>query len=157
MNKNHISIAVLISAVVLLVVGSFFVFFIPKFTGTRTNLWLGDGIFSAKLALDDVSRDQAWNDKTSLQANEALIMAYYSDNKWPINVKDMKVAIDIVWLDSDKKVVYEAKNITLDSTQTEITPTKNARFVIELPSGTIDDKVIHIGSTAVFEVTGDVK
>jgi len=49
-------------------------------------------------------------------------------------MKDMKVPIDIVWLDSNKRVVHIVKESSPDdSTSITFTPLSQAKYVIELP------------------------
>ncbi len=64
----------------------------------------------------------------------------------------MKYPIDIVWLDKDKKVVYIVKNAPPESYPYEnFTPKQDARYVLELPAGTVSKKSIAIGKEAMFD------
>lgn len=85
----------------------------------------------------------------SLPAGRAMLFVFPNDSKWAIWMKDMKYPIDIVWLDKGTKVVYLVKNAEPSSyPKTRFTPDKDARYVIELPSGTIERTGISIGDLA---------
>ena len=155
--SGRIGATIIVALVILIVVGSFIFFILPMMTNSKVNLWIGDGIFKANVALDEKTREKGWNDKTSIESAEALIMVYPNEDKIAVSVKDMKVAVDIIWLDSNKKIVYLAKDISPDSPQMEITSDKSAKYVIELASGMIDSKSINIGSTAVFDIEKEAK
>lgn len=147
----------IVALAVLVIVGSFIAFILPMITNSKVNLWIGDGIFKASVALDEKGREKGWNDKANVESAEALIMVYPNEDKVTVSVKDMKVTVDLVWLDSNKKIVYLAKDISPDSPQMEIASEKSAKYVIELAGGMIDSKSINIGSTAVFDIEKEAK
>ncbi len=85
----------------------------------------------------------------SLPEGEAMVFAFPRDSKWGIWMKDMNYPIDIVWLNSDREVVYLVKNAQPSSYPTTIyTPSTASRYVIELPSGTIERTGITVGDPA---------
>jgi len=67
---------------------------------------MGDGVFTAKLATTPSQRDTGLGDLTTLAPDQAMIFAYPSDSKWPISVIGTKPAVDIIWVNKDKKIVY---------------------------------------------------
>ena len=74
-------------------------------------------------------------------------------------MKGRSHALDIVWLDHKKKVVYMVKNVTEIDIDKMYAPDKVARYVIELPVRTVDQRAISLGGVAVFDEPkrGDVK
>jgi uncharacterized membrane protein (UPF0127 family) len=85
----------------------------------------------------------------SLGQDQAMLFVFPQVSKWAIWMKDMNYPIDIVWLDSDGQVVYLVKDAQPSSyPKTQFTPDKPARYVIELPSGTIERTGIVIGDPA---------
>lgn len=96
---------------------------------------------------DELERGLSGTD--NLPNEHGMLFVFPTDNKWPIWMKDMKYPIDIVWLDKDTTVVYMVKNAQPESyPDTQFTPNKNARYVIELASGTIERTGITIGDYA---------
>jgi uncharacterized membrane protein (UPF0127 family) len=67
-------------------------------------------------------------------------------------MKDMNFPIDIIWLDKDKKVVYIVKNAPPESYPYEhFEPKEEARYVLEVAAGTVEDKKIMIDAPATFD------
>ena len=151
--------AMFIALITLLAVGTAFLFVaFPLMFNQPTQVWLGDGIFNSKIALNDESRTKGLSGVTELNPDQALLMAFPSEGKWGIWMKDMNMPIDIVWLNKDKKVVYIVKNAPTDDQTKIYTPTKVAQFVVELPAGTVDSRSIETNKLAVFQLNmGDVK
>lgn len=151
---SSVSLAVIIIGIIAVVLASAIIF-VSSSMQSRISLNVGDGIFTAKLAGTPSLRDKGLSGVTNLSHDQALILAYPSDGKWPIDMKNMKVPLDILWLNSDKKIVYIVKNASPDNIDTVFTPKTDARFVIELPAGSADNLSIKSGYSAVFNVDGE--
>lgn len=97
------------------------------------------------------------SDTKSLPADHAMLFVFpqSSIQGTSIWMKDMNYPLDIVWLNNDRVVIHMEKNV-LPSTYNRADPTKStifkpdqpARYVIELPSGTIDETGIVLGDPA---------
>ena len=112
---------------------------------------IGDGVFKADVAKTAEERQQGLSGTSSLRQDQALLLVYETDGKWPIWMKDMRYPIDIVWLDNLKKVVYIAKNVPPDSYPEQFTPKDPARYILEFPAGTVDEKNIIVSEQATFD------
>jgi len=78
-------------------------------------------------------------------------MIYPNEAKWGIWMKDMHIPIDIVWLDKNKKIVHIVKNVSPDNSTSKIfEPNTIAKYVVELPAGTVDSKAIITNQLARF-------
>ncbi len=118
----------------------------------HTTLRLGDGVFTTQVAKTDAERDKGLSGTHSLRDNQAMLLVYESDDKWPIWMKDMSYPIDIIWLDKDKKVIYIVKNAPPESYPYEqFTPKEKARYVVEVVAGTVGRKKITIDLEAHFD------
>jgi len=124
----------------------------------RTNVTLGGTTFSSRIAKTDASRSKGLAGVTNLAPNQAMLLAFKTDDKWQIWMKDMKISIDILWLDSDKKVIYIVNDAPFQNgTSTIYTPDSDARYVLELAAGTAKAKNIEVGQTASFTIKGAVQ
>jgi uncharacterized membrane protein (UPF0127 family) len=66
----------------------------------------------------------------------------------------MKIPLDIIWMNSDKKVIYIVTNASPDlGTSKTFKPETPARYVLEVPAGTVMSAGIKIGNTATFSIT----
>ena len=141
---------ILIVGIVALLVYSVAAYAVATFRPT-TEVRLGSGVYHLWVASSEVERVQGLSGVDKLSMNGGLLMKFESDGAWGIWMKDMKVPIDIVWLNKNKEVVYIVKNIHPNtSTDTTYVPKKDARYVIELPAGSVDQAAIKIGIEATF-------
>lgn len=152
------STSFLIAAMLLIVAGAAVFLLISQLQPT-TVLSFGNGIFKARIANTPFTREKGLSGVTELGPQQAMILAFPSDDTWRIWMKDMKVPLDIVWLDHDKKVVYSVKNASPDTSTAEpFIPSAPARYVVELPVGSIEGQHIRTGDIASFEINQeDVK
>lgn len=155
-HKNLPAILI-ISSVLIFIAYTFLIVILPNMLKPETQLWLGDGIFRTDLALDNDARTKGLSGVSALDHDQALLMAFPSNDRWGIWMKDMDISIDIVWLDSEKRVISILKNATPGSLDIK-KPNQAARYVVELPAGTVDSKSINIKEMAIFEISkSDIK
>jgi uncharacterized membrane protein (UPF0127 family) len=119
----------------------------------HATLRIGDGVFRAQIATTDTARSQGLSGIPQLLPDQALIIAYDSDSKWSVVMKDMSNSFDIVWTDQNKKIVYIVKNASPTTYPVTYTPNSLVRYVIGLPAGTVDNKSIMLNGNATFDVT----
>ncbi len=149
---SNVSLAVIVIGVIALIFAAVVSLFATN-VQSRISLNIGDGIFTAKLANTPDLRDKGLGGLTNLSADQALIMAYPSDSKWQIWMKDMKIPIDIIWLNQDRRIVYIVTNVSPDNgTDNVFEPKTDSRYVIELPAGSVSNLNIKVGLTAVFDI-----
>ena len=148
---------ILIAGVLAIIIASTAAFMVLNFKPT-TEVRVGTGVFQTRIADNEASLQQGLSGVEKLKPNEGLLMIFASDDTWGIWMKDMKIPLDIVWLDSNKSVVNIVKNASPElSTTKTFTPVKAARYVIELPEGSVVKNSITIGDKATFTVPGENK
>jgi len=141
---------ILIVGLVALLVYSVGAYIVTNFRPT-TELRMGSGVYHLWVADTEAERIQGLSGVDKLSMNGGLLMKFDSDSAWSIWMKDMKIPLDIIWLNKDKEAVYIVKNASPElSTDTTFTPKKDARYVIELPAGGVDQAAIKTGMTATF-------
>lgn len=116
-------------------------------------LRIGDGVYDARFATTPTTRAQGLSGTSSLGKAEALVFVFPTDGKWKIWMKDMNYPLDIVWLDDDKSVIYSVENALPEGGEDVIfEPPTDARYVIELSSGSVEARNIVVGDRAEFDV-----
>lgn len=141
----------IVGGVLLLVGLAAYYLLLPKLQ-PHTTVHVGDGVFTTRVAKTQDEREKGLGGTRSLGDDQAMLLVYDSDGKWPIWMKDMNYPLDIVWLDKDKKVVYIVKNAPPESYPYEqFTPKEEARYVLEFAASTVGKKKIDIGSVASFD------
>ncbi len=158
MRKDFNTFTIIAIILIITFIGVFFVI-MPNMPHSSTSLRIGDGVFRARVAYTQDDREKGLSGVTNMSADQALLMVYPDSGKWGIWMKDMKIPIDIIWLDQDKKVVFIVKNAYPDEENLRTYVTKMpAKYVIELPAGTVDSRAIKFDSVATFHIDeGGVK
>lgn len=141
--------------IIVLIVIAVAAFLLIRDRQSKLPLVLGDGAFQATVLRTESEREKGLSGTDSLAANAAMLFVFPSDGKWSVWMKDMKYPIDIVWLDSNKQVVYLVKRATPESyPDTTYVPRTTARYIVELPAGTIQSKSITMKTKAIFNDEG---
>ena len=123
-----------------------------RFMEPRVMVMAGNGVFQASVAQTPAERTKGLSNTTRLKQTEAMLLVFDSADFWSIWMKDMNYPIDVVWLNDQKQVVYIVKNMPPDSYPKQFTPETAARYVLELPAGTVDQKAIKPQTTVRFEL-----
>ncbi len=147
----------LIGGVLIVIFMVFFNLIYPKIASSTVYLVIGDGVFQARLATNEAQREKGLSGVDKISQEQALLMIFPDEANWEISVKDIEVPIDIVWLNSGKKVVYVVTNASSNSNNTAFTPKLAAKYVIELPAGTVEKKEIKLNRLAAFEIDSSIK
>ncbi|MEO6109694.1 MAG: DUF192 domain-containing protein [Candidatus Saccharimonadales bacterium] len=143
----------LIAGVVIVVAASAVSFGLLNFVPT-TEVRLRSAVFAVTLAQDEISQEKGLSGVSALKPNGGLLMVFDTDDTWGIWMKDMKVPIDILWLDSAKSVVYTVKNASPElGTTKKFRPGTPARYVLEIPAGSVTRYGIKTGDKAEFTIT----
>jgi len=124
-----------------------------------TQLRLNSNVFSVQVAKTEAEREKGLSGVEKLNPNTGLLMVFSTDGEWGIWMKGMKVPIDILWLNKDKKVIYIVTDATPElSTDKTFVPKSPARYVLEVAAGTVKNSGIKINDVASFEIDeGTVK
>lgn len=115
---------------------------------------VGTASIQAAVADTEAERNKGLSDKVHITDNHGMLFVFDYDKKWPIWMKDMRVAIDIVWIDADKKVVDVKHNVSPDTYPSYYEPSGNARYVLEIASGVARRANIEPGVKVQFELPG---
>jgi uncharacterized membrane protein (UPF0127 family) len=154
MDKQRDALVWVLVGFTLLLVGAAAFYTLWPNVQPHVTVKIGDGVYKADVAKTNAERTKGLSGTSSLRNDQALLLVYESDDKWPIWMKDMNYPIDILWLDSDKRVIYIVKNAPPDSYPDEqFVPKKDARYVLELPAGSVSEKNIAINLQATFDET----
>lgn len=90
-----------------------------------------------------------------LPRNGGLLMDFTVNGSHGIVMRDMQVPLDIIWLDENKKVVHIVKNAPPELGESKVfTPVEPARYVVEIPAGSVKNSAIKLGDVADFSAKG---
>src|SRR3990167_7225929 len=122
-------------------------FITPSATGSaetqkkeNTQVTVKDLAIKAKIADEPKEQQTGLADYSSLALDEGMLFVFDQSKRHTFWMKDMKFAIDIIWIDNQKKIVDVARNVPveLDKSDKELTkysPKSEAKYVLEINAG----------------------
>lgn len=110
---------------------------------------------NATVAASSEDQKKGLGKRESLPLNEGIIFVFDQLGSYSFWMKDMKFAIDIIWLDENKKVVDIATNAPAqpDKSDRDLTlykPKSDAKYVLEVNAGLSSLNNIQVGDQAAF-------
>src|SRR5215204_475679 len=93
--------------------------------------------------------------KNQLKENEAMLFVFEDSAKHPFWMKDMKFPIDIIWLDSNGKVVHIEQNLQPCVSVfvcPGYAPNADSQYVLETVAGFTQRHNISVGTNIDFEL-----
>jgi uncharacterized membrane protein (UPF0127 family) len=121
-------------------------------TAQPTQVCFKSSCVSAEIADNDESRRVGLMNRTSLAPDAGMLFVFESDGIYPFWMKDTRIPLDMIWLDSDLKVVdiKHAVPCGVDPCPDYI-PSGKAKYVLEVNEGYTDQKSIRVGDRATFK------
>ena len=149
--ENHASSWMIAGFMALIIIAAIAVI-APQLT-PRVTVRIGDGVYNARLAETPAQLERGLSGVKHLGSSDGMLLVFDRDEKWSIWMKDMHFPIDIIWMDRDKSVVHIVKNASPENYPRErFTPKVEARYVLEVPAGSVDARSINIDETANFDL-----
>lgn len=122
---------------------------------SNVEVKLNNSVYHLALADSGEELTKGLSGTESLDPDGGLLMDFGVDSRWGIWMKDMKIPLDIVWLDREKRVVYIKENVSHElGTSVTMRPDEPNRYVIELPAGSVSKSGIAVGQLAEFTIQG---
>ncbi|MFO0920733.1 MAG: DUF192 domain-containing protein [Candidatus Saccharimonadales bacterium] len=104
-----------------------------------------EGCISLEIANTDATRVMGLSGRENMEENSGLLFVFPKPGKQCIWMKDMNFALDIIWLDSDKKITAIKKDVKPESYPDAFCPSDDAKYVIELNSGVSSRAGLQVG------------
>lgn len=101
---------------------------------------------------DDEERMRGLSGTSQLPDGTGMLFIYDDSSYHGIWMKDMNYPIDIVWLDEDRKIVHLQEFATPDSYPRVFAPQVPAKYVLEVPVGSIKSYGMNYGRTMEFNL-----
>jgi uncharacterized membrane protein (UPF0127 family) len=100
----------------------------------------------AEIADNDQARSIGLMNRDSLADTEGMLFVFPSPDRYAFWMKNMRISIDIIWIDKDKRIVDIRTRVPpCGEVCGSMVPAKEALYVLELRSGSADDRKIKIG------------
>lgn len=89
-----------------------------------------------------------------LKKDHGMLFVFQEPQAWTFWMKNTKIALDLIWLDGKKRVIYIERNVPIctrtDESCPQYRPNDDALFVLEIAGGTVDSYKIEKGSKLQF-------
>jgi len=112
---------------------------------------IGGQTVKVDLALTEAEQTQGLSGRLKLDPNAGMLFVFDHPDKYQFWMPDMNFSIDMIWLTSDMKVDYIAKDATPESYPATFGPGANdgvAKYVLEVPTGFAEKNHLQIGDSA---------
>lgn len=106
--------------------------------------------YSLLVAKTLTSQEKGLGDRNSLPQNQGMLFAFKGQALHCFWMKDMRFPLDMIWIDSDKRVVYIKQNLSPNSYPKTFCSSNLAEYVIELNAGQVQSADIHTGELLNF-------
>ncbi len=125
--------------------------------GSRVNVTVKGLTVDAEVAANSASRKKGLSKRDSIPFKQGMLFVFENPGQYGIWMKDMRFAIDILWLDENKKVVDLIAEVVpeqgkKDSELTIYKPSHNAKYVLEINAGLVKLNNIQVGDQAFFNL-----
>lgn len=101
----------------------------------QTKIKTGDTELKTEVAASPGEKQQGLSDRACLGQDSAMLFNYDTPGDYCFWMKDMNFAIDMIWLDQDKKVVYIKDKVTPDTYPNVFCSDEPAQYIVETSSG----------------------
>lgn len=102
------------------------------------------------IADTDQERSQGLSNHPGLYPGQGLLFVFDREGQYSFWMKDMRFAIDILWINAQGHVVTIAHGVTPDTYPKAFTSDSPAQYVLEVPAGFALTHNIRVGSQVVF-------
>jgi uncharacterized membrane protein (UPF0127 family) len=108
------------------------------------------GVIYTHVARSPSTRERGLSGTPSLDSDEGMLFIFPQPGVYAFWMKDMNFGIDIIWIDSDRRVIGVTHNISPETYPETFGPTEKVQFVLEVPAGSAEKFGLKEGSTVSF-------
>jgi uncharacterized membrane protein (UPF0127 family) len=120
--------------------------------GQTSKVCFSDACITAEVTTSSPERSRGLMFRKKLEPATGMLFVFEKESQYSFWMKNMLFAIDIIWLDKDKKIVALKENATVCAAgDCEVyRPNKDALYVVETEAGFIQAHRIKPGDQARF-------
>ncbi len=147
--KKEFLIIVLLSAILLLIFIIILFYFCPE---NQDQVCFEDNCFFVELAITPQEQAQGLMFRESLDSDKGMLFIFENGEESSFWMKNTLIALDIIWINNDKEVVFISKNTQPCNSDTcsIINSGVKTRYVLELNGGITDKIGLEVGDKVIF-------
>jgi uncharacterized membrane protein (UPF0127 family) len=112
---------------------------------TVHTIYIGSSAISVTVADTEEERILGLSGTESLREREGKLFIFDRDGRYGIWMKEMKMPLDIIWIDKDLRIVHIAENVLPETFPEVFSPPSEARFVLEMNAYFVSSLRVKIG------------
>jgi len=105
---------------------------------------------SVEIATSSQEKSRGLCCREGLDENSGMLFVYDQSGDYRFWMKDTDIPLDMIWLDSTKKVVHVEEKVQPSSYPKTFSSPIPAQYILETNSGWVEKNAIDIGDRAVF-------
>lgn len=121
-----------------------------NFSRKITAVQFGNVTVPVSTASTASEQKQGLSGRTLLPAEQGLLFVFSKADFYGFWMKEMKFALDIIWIDENSRIVYIARDVKPDSFPEVFKPSEKSLYVLEVNAGFTADHAIKVGDYATF-------
>ncbi len=113
----------------------------PAFAPYESNIQqvsLRGQTFFLEIAKTQAEREKGLSSRGHIAADGGMLFVFDSADTYCFWMKDTLVPLDMLWFDENYRVIHRAQSVQPDSYPTSFCPPRKAKYVVELPAGTVE-------------------
>ena len=124
---------------------------VSKVSLTRPVIKVGEQSIFIEIADTDEKRSLGLSYRRMLPPGTGMLFIFDTPGIYGFWMRDMKFALDIVWIDENWVVVGVARNVPADSYPQSYVPPSQVKYVLEINSGEASSLGIDTGTRLYFD------
>lgn len=122
----------------------------PTDKNGQVTIKIGGATIQAEFADTSEERARGLSGREKLGENEGMLFVFEGPSRHGIWMKNMKFAIDIIWISPDKKIADIAESVSPDTYPRVFRPRKPALYVLEIKAGLFAKTGARVGDLVDF-------
>jgi len=114
---------------------------------------LPDGFqVTAELAVTEEQRQRGLMFREQMKEDQGMLFIFETEDIYAFWMKNMRFSLDLLWLDSEHRIVHVEENVPPCANEPcpSYEPSRPARFVLELVSGSVKKHHLRLGDRLEF-------
>lgn len=111
---------------------------------TKGDAFKVDECVHLEVAATNSARTLGLSGRASMPADQGMLFDFYKPGEYCMWMKDMSFALDMMWLNEDKEIIYMIENVGPDTYPQSFCGPKEARYVVEVNAGVVKAADLHV-------------
>jgi uncharacterized membrane protein (UPF0127 family) len=109
-----------------------------------------DTCVNLEAATTNSERTLGLSGRKSMPTEQGMLFDFHVSREYCMWMKDMNFALDMMWLNEKKEIVYMIENVTPDTYPKAFCGPKTARYVVEVNTGVVKAGGLRVGQRLRF-------